>query len=198
VPGRSEGQEKDNAPSPQAAAPRERGAGALLKLVATLVSVCTGVAALLFVLWPQLKPEEPSRQGTASLSQLRLEPNVTRAYYLARVHEPTTGYTKAQLADRGALLDVHIVVTGFKGERLPLRWQLYEASSGKKIDEERAIAITPDRTEVAGNHLFWVPLQHRRGNFFANVELLLEREHSMQQLDSAQTDRFQGLAANAP
>ena len=182
--------------APETSPAGDRGAGALLKLIAAVVTVSSSVVALLFLLWPQLRPEEPPKEGTATLSQLTLEPNVTRAYFLTRIGEGMASYTNAELARRGAFLDFHMEISGFKGDRLPLRWRLYDASNGKPISQETGLTITPDRTKVAGNQQFFVPFPKERGEFFVVVELVLKREHSVQQLDNLRTDTFPGLGAS--
>lgn len=155
-----------------------------------LVSASVGLA---FALWPDLQPERsPSRQS-ASLSRLTVERDTSFGEYLARIDQPTSSYSRYQLARRGALLNFRVAITGFKGKHLKLKWELFDDATGAQVRESKAIVITPtNRTNVA-NWQFWIPLPKHRRPYFAVVELLEKKEHYNLKLDSRETPRFPGL-----
>jgi hypothetical protein len=53
--------------------------------VAAIVALSSGVAALIFGLWPDLRPDPPPEQLSASIGKLAVEPSVSFGEYLARI-----------------------------------------------------------------------------------------------------------------
>jgi hypothetical protein len=62
-----------------------RGTAAAAGAAAAIIAVSSAVAALVFSLWPGIRPEPPPRELSATISKLAVEPNVSFADYLARV-----------------------------------------------------------------------------------------------------------------
>jgi hypothetical protein len=166
---------------------------ALLALAGTIVALVSGIAGLVFLFKPDLKPSGEAAKQAATLSHLRLKPNASFREYLARADLPATGFTKAQLARRGALLRFRVQITGFEDERLTLKWELLDAASGDQIDESRATTITPSTETNEATWSFWVPLPKRAGKFFAVVELKQQKQNYLLALDTLETDPFPGL-----
>jgi hypothetical protein len=169
-------------------------AGALLALAGTIIGLVSGIVGLVFLFKPDLKPSGEAAKQAATLSQLRMKPNASFREYLARVDLPATPYTKAQLARRGALLQFRVAITGFEGERLTLKWELFEAATGDQINESKATTITPTTETNEANWPFWVPLPKRTGKFYAVVELKQQKRHHLLTLDTLQSDPFPGLS----
>jgi hypothetical protein len=169
----------------------------LLALAGTIIGLVSGVAGLVFLFEPDLKPSgEAAKQG-ATLSQLRTKPNASFREYLARADLPTTGYTDDQLARRGALLRFRVQITGFEGERLILKWELFDAATGDQINESKATTITPTTETNEANWPFWVPLPKREGKFYAVVELKQQKKDHLLALDTLETDPFPGLSESS-
>jgi hypothetical protein len=182
-----------------AAEPEERGAvrrispGKLLALVGTIVGLVSGIAGLVFLFRPDLQPRGEAAEQAATLSKLTVDQDASFAQYLARIDQPPTDYGKQQLARRGALLQFRIHTTGFKGEELVIKWELFEEASGEQVDESKDISLTPDHDTNEANWHFWVPLSNRQGEHYAVVELLQQREDHLLALDTLQTEPFPGL-----
>jgi hypothetical protein len=166
----------------------------MLALAGTIVALVSGIVGLVFLFKPDLQPSGEAAKQAATLSQLNVKPNAAFGEYLARVDLPTTPYTKNQLARRGALLRFRVAITGFEGERLLLKWELFDDATGEQIDESQATTIRPTtETNEAIQH-FWVPLPRRRGQFNAVVELKQQKNSSLLSLDTLQTEPFPGLS----
>ena len=167
---------------------------ALLALAGTAVALVSGITGLVFLFKPDLKPSGEAAKQAATLSHLRMKPNASFREYLARADLPATGFTEAQLARRGALLRFRVQITGFEGERLTLKWELFDAASGDQIAESKATTITPTTETNEANWPFWVPLPRRSGKFYAVVELKQRKENYLLALDTLETDPFPGLS----
>ena len=152
------------AAEPQAARSWKRPSpGALLALAATLVGLISGIAGLVFLFNPDLQPSGEADEQAATLSQLRVRPNVAFREYLAREDLPITGYTEPKLAERGALLQFRVSITGFEGRRLILKWELFDEANGTQVDESLDRSIKPTTRTNAANQRFFVPLPQEAG-----------------------------------
>ena len=154
----------------------------------------SGIVGLVFLFEPDLQPRGESAKQAATLSKLSVKPNASYREYLARIDLPATPYTKAQLARRGALLRFRVTITGFEGEHLTLKWELFDAATGDQINESKATTITPTTETNEANWPFWVPLPNRAGRFYAVVELKQQKEDYLLTLDTLETDPFPGLS----
>lgn len=168
--------------------------GALLALAATIVGLVSGVLGLVFLLNPDLQPSGEADEQAATLSQLRVKPNASFREYLAREDFPTASYTAEKLAERGALLQFRVRITGFEGRPLILKWELFDDASGEQVDESLARSIRPTTKTNEANQRFFVPLPARPGSYRAVVELLEQKENSLLPLDTLETEPFPGLA----
>jgi hypothetical protein len=167
---------------------------ALLALAGTLIGLVSGIVGLVFLFKPDLQPSGEAAKQAATLSQLTMKPNASFREYLARVDLPATPYTEGKLARRGALLRFRVGITGFEGDRLILKWELFDAASGDQINESKATSIRPTTETNEANWHFWVPLPRRAGKFYAVVELKQQKKHHLLALDTLQTDPFRGLS----
>lgn len=148
----------------------------LAKAIAALVTFVGGLLAIIFLLWPALQPEAPSRTRRVALSGLKLERPVTFGAYLKRIHQPPGGLEGAVLNERGALASFDFVIEGYKNRALPLTWQLIDADGGKVLNENRDIRLKPEVTKDSGTWRTWVPLPKRaRRRVFILVELFEPR-----------------------
>ena len=167
---------------------------AMLAIAGTVVGLVSGIAGLVFLFQPDLKPTAEASKQAATLSQLRLKTNASFREYLAHADLPETPYTKEQLARRGALLRFRVQITGFEDQRLVLKWELFDSKSGDQVDESRDTTITPTTETNEATWPFWVPLPKRPGPFYAVVELKEQKKHHQLALDSLESDPFPGLA----
>lgn len=161
---------------------------------ATVVGLISGVLGLVFLVLPGLKPEA-SDGGThatsARLTQIDLEPRISRGQYLARTDQPTSGFTTRQLAVRGAFIRFRVRITGFENDPLTLRRELVDARTGNEMSESSAFTIKPSSDEVERDWHDWIPLSGRKGQYFAIIKLLAEGEDAP--LATLKTDAFSGL-----
>jgi hypothetical protein len=137
-----------------------------------VVTLVSGVLGLVFVLLPQLKPSPPPAHQAVKLSQANFDRHVTFAQYLQRQALPAGDLDAATLHQRGALLTVHYDIIGYKGKRLPLRWQLLDLRTGDQVGEDHAITITGTADQDEGDWMVWVPEPRRRGRYAIDVALL--------------------------
>ena len=73
------------------------------------------------------KPEAPPAARSATLSNVTLDRSVAFGQYLDRIKLTRAPYTPATLSRRGAYVEFDYAIAGYKGKRLPLRWQLVDA-----------------------------------------------------------------------
>jgi hypothetical protein len=149
------------------------------------LGLAIAVVAGLFALWPSIKPQDapatkaarpiepPAAPATkaARLSNLTLDRDITFGQYLDRKEFSRKPYTAALLARRGAYVAFDFRVEGFRGKRLPLRWQLIDARTSDQLDQSRDIAITPSATTDQGSWDVWVPLPRGHRRFYVQVQL---------------------------
>jgi hypothetical protein len=167
----------------------------VLALAGTIVALVSGLLGLLFLLKPDLKPSGKAPKRAATLSLVGFESSAPQREYLARLDEPTRPYSERDLARRGALLTVRVAITGYEGEHLILRSELFARASGKQIEESKARKITPTNETVEAIQYLWVPLPNRRGKFYAVAELDQQKKTYLLSLDTQQTKPFSGLAS---
>jgi hypothetical protein len=160
---------------PPAAPPRPL-ALRLAKAITALAAFVGSLLAIIFLLWPSLKPEAPSPTRHVSLSGLELERSVTFGAYLERVHHSPGGLEDAVLNERGALASFDFVIEGYKDRALPVTWQLIDARDGTVLNENRDIRLESEVTKDSGTWRFWVPLPKReRRSVFILVQLFEPR-----------------------
>jgi hypothetical protein len=181
-------------PEQHAAEPKKRS---LLSLVTKIGGAATAISAVLgvvFVLWPQLKPEPPPPEKSAQLAKLTVDRKVTFGQYLDRFDLPKDAFSAKQLARQGAFLQFRIETKGFKDKELPLKWELFDAKSGDQVGESKSTFVEPGANTDSLSWHAWVPLPRRKGPFFVLVQLLNDK--GVVPLDRLQTKPFPGLGAS--
>jgi hypothetical protein len=159
---------------------------------ATVVGLISGVLGLVFLVIPVLKPEAGgARKTSARLTQIDLEPRISRGQYLARTDQPTVGFTKQQLAVRGAFILFRVRIRGFENIPLTLRRELVNARTGNEMSESSAFTIKPPNDEIERDWHDWIPLSGREGQYFAIIKLLAKGEDAP--LATLKTEAFSGL-----
>jgi hypothetical protein len=62
-------------------------------------------------------------------------------------------------------------VRGYKGEHLPLGWQLLDASSGVQLGQDRALRVTPRADRDSGVWRVWILLRRKARRTYAQIAL---------------------------
>jgi hypothetical protein len=141
--------------------------------VALPIAMLLGVGLLL---WPSLKPQGAPSTKAAALKNLTLDRNISFGQYLDRKELSRASYGAAQLQRRGAFVSFDFTITGYKGKRLPLRWQLIDARTGDQLEQSRDVGITPDAQTDQGSWDVWVPVPSGTGRrFFVQLQLYDDR-----------------------
>jgi hypothetical protein len=176
------------------AAPSEQQR-ALAVRIARVVSSTIGLAAtvlgVVFVLWPSLKPEPPPAARSATLSNVTLDRSVAFGQYLDRIKLTRAPYTPATLSRRGAYVEFDYAIAGYKGKRLPLRWQLVDASTADQLAQSEDLGIKAQATTDRGTWFVWVPLPHGHARRFF-VQIQLYKQDGRVPLSRVRTARFAG------
>jgi len=181
--------------------PRRWRPGARVIGIGLAVAVVGGLLAL----WPSIKPQgvpatkaaRPTHQPqgvpatkAARLTHLSLDRDITFGQYLDRKELSRKPYTASVLGRRGAYVAFDFRVEGYRGKRLPLRWQLIDARTGDQLDQSRDVSITPDATTDQGSWDVWVPLP--RGHRRLYVQVQLYDDAGLVPIGRLRTERFAG------
>jgi hypothetical protein len=165
------------------------------RLATTIVAV--GVVAMMAMglilgLLPALEPDESPAAKGAKLSNETLD-RISFGQYLDRISVSRAGYRAAKLEQPGALVGLHLEVTGYKGKRLPLHWRLIDARTGGQVDRSRDLSYIPEATNDQNSWSIWIPVPSGRDRrFFVEVELLDDRGAVPVPLGRVRTARFGG------
>jgi hypothetical protein len=161
------------------------------RALAAGVTFVASLVGLLFLLWPGLQPEPPTKTRGGELSHVTIDRNVTFGQYLDRLAQSRAPFHHAQLRRRGALIGFTFSVQGYNGAHLPLRWQLINARTGNQVAQSRDFFIVPEAQRDRNTWSIWVPVQAgRQRAFFVEVELRDARDAFV--LDRFRTRRFRG------
>ena len=114
----------------------------------------------------------PPAARSATLSNVTLDRSVAFGQYLDRIKLTRTPYTPATLSRRGAYVEFDYAIAGYKGKRLPLRWQLVDARTADQLAQSEDLGIKAQATTDRGTWFVWVPLPHGHGRrFFVQIQL---------------------------
>ena len=168
---------------PEPERPERRGVRKWLSELSTTVKAVGGVAAaiaaivgLVFLFFPDLRPDGTSDEGSATFSKPTVEQPVTFGQYLDRVEIPRDGYTEEDLQRPGALVGVQVTIKGYRDQALPLRWYLLDGPRDRRPAEPTAHPDgrpqrRPCRVVVLGSASAWSgPVQDRGADLSAERE----------------------------
>jgi hypothetical protein len=147
--------------------PRRWPAGSRLAGAGLVIAVI----GIFFMLWPSLRPDDTPATKAARLSNPTLDRNISFGQYLDRKKLSRKPYQAPQLARRGAYLLFDFRVQGYKGKRLPLRWQLVDARTGDQVDQSSDISIRPDADTDQASWDFWVPFPRGHRRLYVQLQL---------------------------
>lgn len=137
-----------------------------VKTIGGLAGAIATVLALVFLLLPNLRPEPTRDEGSATFEKPTLEQPVTFGQYLRRVELPQTGYTAEKLQQPGVIAAVQLMIKGYRGQRLPLRWYVLDEGTHDIVDEQsKRYTFEPDRNVTPLTWPFWVALPETPGPF---------------------------------
>jgi hypothetical protein len=141
------------------------------RTVVGVVGFAATVVGLVFVLWPSLKPDEPPKIKGATLTKAEVEPGMTFGQYLDRIPLSRRPYPASELRRRGAYVEFDFTVRGYKGKRLPLRWQLIESPSGVQLSQSQDLRVKPRVDTDSGSWNVWVPIPRRARRMYVQIQL---------------------------
>ena len=153
-----------------------------------VVSTLAAIVGLVFTLAPSLQPEPPPPRKEAAFREIEVERNVTRGQYLQRVDQGPGSYAPRQLRESGVLVRFNVVMTGHKGDDLPLRWALYDARTGSQLHKDMATTLTPEAETDQASWQVWAPVPAKGGLYYVLLQLFEEDGHVP--INHAQTEPF--------
>ena len=167
------------------------GVAAVVTLVGAVLAAAISGTALVFDLWPSLKPDPKERVG-AELQSLARDINVSRRDYLGRVGRVVSPGEKPN--ELGNVYYIRAEISGFKRSTLRLRWFTYNADNQERLrglrasDREEPVFKpgAPINAQVAQ---VWVPTPSHAGEYFVRFELY----HKNVLLQLVDSKRFSSL-----
>jgi hypothetical protein len=168
----------------------------LAKKAGVVVGLISGIVGLVFLLFPQYRPErtEPTPNQSAAITGVVVNPRTTRGQYLDYSDQSKLGFTKQQLAVIGASAFARVQIVGYRNKTLTLARQLIDARTGDVVGQARDFSVTPPATNVTHRWWDWVPLRNGRGSYVMVIKLLDEQQRAA--IACAQTTPFGGLAGS--
>jgi hypothetical protein len=163
---------------------------------AAIVGLIGSVVGLLFIFKPGWKPQAPPDVGTVEISAVKVRQPVTFKRYLQRLKLSPQGMGRDQLRRRGALIEFHMHIVGFRGKELPLRWELNDAATDDLVTEDESVSIKPSTNAEGRNWFVWVPSPHTTKSYYVTVTLYQPRKGTVDvPLQDFDSPVFKGLAA---
>ncbi len=136
-----------------------------LAAAASLVSTLVG---LVFVFKPGCRPQDV---GKAVISDVHVPRPMTFGRYLQEQRLSTGTLSRVQLRSPGVLVAFHYEITGFRGKRLPLRWELNDDATSRLLAEDQALSIIPSTNDEARDWYVWVPVPKARRTYYITVTI---------------------------
>jgi hypothetical protein len=177
------------------AASSSKRMASLITLIAALATAVAAIIGVVFIFSPDLKPEPLPAKRSAELSELTLDPSASYSEYIDRLRMTDlrkSDFTPEKLREQGALVSFRVHVVGYKGERLPLDWQLINVSTGREVREMRSTVMIPSVNDDQATKDIWVAHPRQRGPFRLEIQLLLQREDNFVVLSRLVTEEFAG------
>jgi hypothetical protein len=139
-----------------------------LPQVGALVTITATIIGLVFVFRPGCTPQDV---GKATIGEVRVVQPVTFRRYLQRLELPPGTLSREQLRRRGVLIEFHYEINGFRGKKLPLRWELNDATTNNLIGQDQAVTITPSTNAEGRKWFVWVPAPKTRRRYYVTVTI---------------------------
>jgi hypothetical protein len=155
-------------PQPSEAQPAgERGFWGLVAKATALVVLISAVAGLVYKFWPQPDPVQK-----VTMEAPRVESGLTFRQYLERVDQDPGNLDDEVLNQKGALIQFSVEATGYKGDKLRLRWEVIDLGTHNQVVKSDAITVTPgaDTDRLRPRPVF-APFPEEGGPFNVHGEL---------------------------
>jgi hypothetical protein len=137
-----------------------------VKAVGGIAAAIAAIVGLVFLFFPDLRPDPTPDEGSAAISKPTVEQPVTFGQYLDRVEIPRDRSTKAELARSGALAGAMVTIKGYRNQALPLRWYVLDTGTHEIVEQQsKKQMLTADRNETPVAWSFWVELPAGPGPF---------------------------------
>jgi hypothetical protein len=142
--------------------------------IAAAVAFLVGVTALID--WVEKRTgDTPPPKVDARITSAEMRRNVPLGDFLREEGQSRGSFDKNQLATRGNVVSVRVRMQGYKNERLPLRWSMYNADTETKLQGPKfnrlGTTFHPTGQDDAGRGRFWVGIPARDGTFFILLTL---------------------------
>jgi hypothetical protein len=135
------------------------------------VALAGAITGLVFAFWPSIRPSAPPAEKSATLDQLAADEVITRRQYFDRAQLPSTGFQPKQLARRGLYVTFDLAIDGYKGKKLPLRWELVNATTGNQTADSESTLFKPLADSDKASWQEWIPLPSGRHRYVVYVRL---------------------------
>jgi hypothetical protein len=171
-----------------------------VKAVGGVAAAIATIVGLVFLFFPDLRPDPTPDEGSASLSKPSLERPVTFGQYLDRVEVPREGSTPEQLARPGVFAGVMVTIKGYRNQALPLRWYVLDLGTHDIVDQQsKRQSLEADRNETLASWPLWVPIPPGPGPFKIVLQIYPPHAKPGQPgvipIAEAETDSFPGAPA---
>ena len=165
----------------------------LAKKAGVVIGLISGIAGLVFLFFPQLRPEvsKPPADQSASINGVVVNPHTTRGQYLAYSDQSRLGFTKQQLSVVGASAFARVTIVGYRNRKLTLGRQLIDARTGDVVGEARDFVVSPPADQVTHRWWDWVPLRSGKGSYIMVIKLFDDQQKTA--IACGQTPPFGGL-----
>jgi hypothetical protein len=168
------------------------------KQAGVIVGLISGVVGLVFLFFPEIRPErdEPVADQSAKISGVVSNPRTTRGQFLDYSDRSKLGLTTEQLAEVGASAFARVEIVGYRGKALTLQRELVNAGTGDVVGQARDFIVTPPANRVTHRWSDWVPLRPGRGAYVMVIKLLDDRQQAA--IACGQSAPFGGLGGFVP
>lgn len=168
----------------------------LAKKAGVFVGLIASVLGVVFLLFPQLKPQSsgPPANQSAAVTGIVVNPRTTRGQFLDYSDQSKLGFTKSQLAELGASAFARVQIVGYRGHKLILERQVVDARTGNVVGETRDFTVVPPADSVNHRWWDWTPLRPGRGSYIMVIKVLDDQQHAA--IACGQTPLFAGEAGS--
>jgi hypothetical protein len=200
-PQRSRAAQSSEAATPDGA--REGRGMTLVKQASVVVGLISAAVGLVFLVFPQFRPERGQSSPEQSASVDRISPpnqHTTKGDFLDYMERSKLGLTKQQLQEVGASAFATMKIVGYKGRALTIVRQIVDARTGHAVGEAADITVTPPKDHVEHPWGDWARLRPGRGSYIMVIKLLdgPVGQPGVTVIACGQTGQFGGRAGFTP
>jgi hypothetical protein len=174
--------------------------------IAAVVGLIGSVVGLVFLFKPDWRPQPSPDIGVVEVTAVGKPRPASYRRYLERLRLPAYDLTEQYLSRRGLLIDFRYEADGFRGERLPIQWELVDANTNERVIPpgteladptwDDAVGIEPSTNDEAAEWFVWVPSPGARGTYYVTVTIYQPREGDVEiPLADFETPQFRASTA---